>query len=158
MSLIKNFNQGIEKGVFKTMIVSGPVIIQERNEVLKTLLVKHGDKSLDELKWKFCGGKLLQGSSLEENTIREAHEEIGLDIKIVGYLPTLGLWQEVPESGEEKPELIVLVHYLAEIYGEPVRGLEIKAMDWFDINNLSADIAPNVKPIIDAYKKMYLKK
>lgn len=143
-----------EIGLFKTMIASGPVIIQEHNGKFQTLLVKHGDKPLDELKWKFCGGKLLKGWSLKDNAVREAKEEIGLEVKIIGELPTLGLWQEIPETGEEKPELIILVHYLAEIDSEPIKGKEILAMQWFDINNLPQDCAPNVKSIIEAYKKL----
>ena len=98
-------------GVFSTMIASGPVIIQKRNNVLKTLLVKHGDKPVNQLKWKFPGGKLIKNSSLENNAIREAQEEIGVKIKIISELPTLELWQEIPETGDQQPELIILVHY-----------------------------------------------
>lgn len=145
-----------EIGIFNTMIASGPVIVQKRDGILKTLLVKHGDKPLTELKWKFCGGKLISGSDLEENAIREAKEEIGLEVKIIGPLGDMVLWQEIPESGTEKPQLIILIHYYAEIDQEPIAGKEIKAMGWFDINNLPVDCAPNVVPIIKAYKKMYL--
>lgn len=58
-----------EIGIFQTMIASGPVIVQKRDGVLKTLLVKHGDKPVAELKWKFCGGKLIKNSGLEENAM-----------------------------------------------------------------------------------------
>ena len=145
-----------EIGIFNTMVASGPVIIQKRNGVLKTLLVKHGDKPLTQLKWKFPGGKLLKGWPLKDNAIREAQEEIGIKVKLIGELPTLELWQETPETGHHQPELIILVHYLAEIDQEPIQGKEILAMNWFDINNLPADCAPNIKPIIEAYKKSHL--
>ena len=79
-------------GVFSTMIASGPVIIQKRNNVLKTLLVKHGDKPVNQLKWKFPGGKLIKNSSLENNAIREAQEEIGVKT---------GIRSERAELGEE---------------------------------------------------------
>ncbi|NCP17314.1 hypothetical protein CO134_00795, partial [Candidatus Kuenenbacteria bacterium CG_4_9_14_3_um_filter_39_14] len=149
-----NQTKASEIGLFKTMIASGPVIIQKHKGKPQTLLVKHGDKPVDELKWKFCGGKLLKGWSLEENAVREAKEEIGLEVKIIGILPTMALWQEIPETGAEKPELIILIHYLAEINNEPRKGKEVLAMQWFDINNLPADCAPNIKPIIEAYKKI----
>ena len=145
-----------EIGVFQTMIASGPVIVQKRDGILKTLLVKHGDKPVEKLKWKFCGGKILKGMGLKENAIREAKEEINVEVKLTDCLPTMELWQEVPESGTEKPELILLVHYLAEIKDEPIAGEEIKAMQWFDINNLPEDCAPNVKFIFDYYKEKYL--
>ena len=49
---IMDINKTIKKeiGVFETMIASGPVIIQNRDGVEKTLLVKHGDKPINE----FC--------------------------------------------------------------------------------------------------------
>lgn len=72
-----------EIGIFQSMVASGPVIIQQRDGITKTLLVKHGDKPIDELKWKFCGGKILKGTDLEENAIREAKEEIGVEVKLI---------------------------------------------------------------------------
>lgn len=145
-----------EIGVFhNTMIVSGPVIIQKRQGKIQTLLVKHGDKPIDELKWKFCGGKLLKGWGLKENAIREAKEEIGVTVKIIGDLPIMELWKEIPETGAEQPEIILLIHYLAKINKEPKSGPEITDMQWFDINNLPSDCSPNIKPIIKAYKKLY---
>ena len=144
-----------EIGIFQTMIASGPVIIQKHDGILKTLLVKHGDKPKEELKWKFCGGRLLKGWSLRDNAIREAKIEIGIKVKIIGELPTLELWQEIPEVNTKKPELIILVHYLAKIEDEPKKGAGIFDMQWFDINNLPDDSAPNVKPIINAYQKLH---
>lgn len=142
-----------EIGFFKTIVASGPVIIQERDNALKTLLVKHGHKPSDQLKWKFPGGKLLKGYSLKDNAVREAKEEIGVEVNIIGELPTMELWQATPESGDLQPELVILVHYLAEINQEPTQGKEILAMQWFDIHNLPSDCSPNIKPIIEAYKK-----
>ena len=133
------------------MIASGPVIIQTRNGVEKTLLVKHGDRPIEELKWKFCGGKILKGMDLEENAIREAQEEIGVTVKLIKPLKPLIIWNEVPETGSEQPEAIILIHYLASINQEPTKGEQILAMEWFDINNLPDDCAPNIKPIIQNY-------
>ncbi len=146
-------NKKLEKelGTFKSMIASGPVIIKNFNGIQKTLLVKHGNKPLEELKWKFCGGKILPGLSLEENAIRKAREEIGVQVKIIRSLNPLILWQEVPESGTEKPEATVLIHYLAEIEEDPQKGEKILDMEWFDVNNLPFDSAPNIKPVIENY-------
>lgn len=145
-----------EIGLFNTIVASGPVIVQQRSGTLKTLLVKHGNKPVNKLKWKFPGGKLLKGWSLKKNAIREGKEEIGLEIKIISELPTMELWQETAETGKAKPELIILVHYLAEIDGEPTKGGEILDMRWFDIDKLPDDCAPNIKPIIKAYKQKNL--
>ena len=159
MQEIKNPNSNNEVkegeiGVFKTMVVSGPVIIQEKDGIQKTLLVKHGDKPVENLMWKFCGGKLLKGWGLKENAIREAKEEIGVEVKLIADLQVIELWNEIPESSSEKPELMILIHYLAEIIDEPKAGEEIKAMEWFNINSLPENCASNVKPIIEAAKKL----
>lgn len=138
-------------GIFPTMIASGPVIIQNRDGILKTLLVKHGDKPLDELKWKFCGGKVMADLSLEDNAIREAREEIGVAVKLIKPLRPIIIWNEIPETGSSQPQAIVLIHYLAEINEEPIKGEEILAMDWFDINNLPEDCSTNIKPVIAEY-------
>lgn len=140
-----------EIGVFNTMIASGPVIIQEREGVVKTLLVKHGDKPLKELKWKFCGGKLVKGLDLEENAIREAREEIGVEVKLLKPLKPMVVWGEEPETGSDKPEAIMLIHYLAEIEDEPARGEQTLAMEWFDVSDLPSDCSPNIKPVIKEY-------
>lgn len=138
-------------GTFQTMIASGPVIIQERDGVLKTLLVKHGDKPINELKWKFCGGKVWEGISLEENAIREAKEEIGVTVKLLRPLKPMILWNEVPETGSDQPQAIILIHYLAEINEEPKQGEETLAMEWLEIGSLPDDCAPNVKEVIKEY-------
>ena len=140
-----------EVEIFQAMIASGPVIIQERDGLLKTLLVKHGDKPLEELKWKFCGGKVWKGMDLEENALREAKEEIGVTAKLIRALKPIILWNEVPETGSGQSQAIVLIHYLAEIDEEPKQGEETLAMDWFDVSNLPNDCAPNVKEVINTY-------
>ncbi|MFA6422512.1 MAG: NUDIX hydrolase [Candidatus Buchananbacteria bacterium] len=140
-----------EIGIFKNMIASGPVIIQMRDGIEKTLLVKHGDKPIEQLKWKFCGGKILKGMDLEENAIREAKEEIGLEVKLIKPLKPMIVWNEIPETGSEQPEAIILIHYLATIDQEPIAGEQTLKMEWFDINNLPDDCAPNVKPVIENY-------
>jgi ADP-ribose pyrophosphatase YjhB (NUDIX family) len=140
-----------EIGVFNTMVASGPVIIQVRDGKEKTLLVKHGDKPLSELKWKFCGGKLINVMDLEENAIREAKEEIGVEVKLIKPLKPMVVWGEVPDAGSEKPEVIMLIHYLAEISDEPIQGDQTLAMQWFDVGDLPSDCSPNIKPVIEEY-------
>jgi 8-oxo-dGTP pyrophosphatase MutT (NUDIX family) len=147
-----------EIGIFKTMVVSGPVVVQKKDGKWQLLLVKHGDKTVGKLKWKFCGGKLLKGWSLKNNAIREAKEEIGINVKIIADLPIWAIWKGTPDNGQEKPELIILVHYLAEIRQEPKQGREILAMRWFDINKLPVDCAPNIRPIVKAAKYLLVEK
>ena len=149
-----NNNTSEESDIFKNMIASGPVIIQIRDGVEKTLLVKHGDKPLQDLKWKFCGGRIFKNMNLEENAIREAKEEIGVEVKLIKPLKPIIAWQEVPEVTSDQPEAIVLIHYLATIDQEPIKGEKVCAMEWFDINILPDDCAVNVKPVIQSYLEL----
>ncbi len=140
-----------EVGLFSTMIASGPVIIEEIGGIEKTLLVKHGDKPIAELKWKFPGGKVIAGSTLEGNAVREAIEEIGREVTLIRPLKPIILWNEVPDSGSDVPEATVLIHYLAKLTGEPTQGAEILAMQWFALDALPEDSSLNIAPIIEDY-------
>ena len=144
-----------QDGFFNALICSGTIIIQKRDGVKKVLLVKHGEKTVEELKWKFPGGKLLKGWNVKENAIRETKEEIGVKPKIIATNPSVvSLWNQIPESGIEIPEFMILLNYLAEINQEPVAGKEIKKMQWIDIENLPNDCSPNIKPGIEDYKNL----
>jgi len=140
--------QSIEPSTFKTMIASGPVIIQKRDGIKKTLLVKQGDKPINQLKWKFCGGRILPGLKLKNNATRRAKIEIGATIEIIKPLSPMVLWNETPEVTSNIPEVIMLIHYLAKINKEPKQGKQTLAMKWFDVNNLPEDCAANVKPLV----------
>jgi len=130
----------------KIIVASGPVIIENN----KVLLNKHGDDNL----WKFPGGRVENFdfknplNSLEEACQREVLEEAGFEVKIIRPLKPMF----VPKSDD--PNIwIVLIHYLAERLGELKLGADIKEADWFDINDLPPDCAPNIKPVIEEYKK-----
>ncbi len=140
-----------ENGVFAAVIASGPVIIQMRDGVEKTLLVKHGDKPAEQLKWKFCGGKIFAGSDFEATAIREAEEEIGVAVRLIRPLKPMIIWNEKPETGSADAQAIILIHYLAEIDAEPIQGEQTLAMEWFDINDLPPGCSTNIRPVIEEY-------
>ena len=120
-------------------IVSGPVIVENN----KVLLNKHGDDNF----WKFCGGRVedFNELSLEEHAKREVKEEMGIEIEIIRPLK--------PMMVEVNGKLVILIHYLANRVGEIKPGSDIKEWDWFDIDNLPEDCAPNIKPVIEEYLK-----
>ncbi|MFA6255440.1 MAG: NUDIX domain-containing protein [Patescibacteria group bacterium] len=122
------------------VIVSGPVIIKN-NQVL---LNKHGESPL----WKFPGGDITEATGdLESWAVKKVREEMGIDVKIIRPLRPMVIWQ--------KDEVIILLHYLAELTNnEEIKPADyIKEYAWLDINNLPADCSPNIKPVIDEYKK-----
>lgn len=129
----------------KIIIASGPVIIEDN----KVLLNQHGDGDM----WKFPGGKLENfdftdwNESLERTAKREVKEEMGIDINIIKPLKPMFL-----SRPEHEGEYVVLIHYLAKRIGKIKPGTDIDAWDWFPINNLPNNLAPNIKPVLDSLK------
>jgi len=118
------------------VIVSGPVIIKN-NQVL---LNKHGESDL----WKFPGGDITEASDdLETWAAKKVKEEMGLEVKILKPLKPMVIWQ--------KGEVIILIHYLAELVTEEIKPADyIKEYKWLDIDNLPDDCSPNIKPVIES--------
>lgn len=121
------------------IIASGPVIIEEIDGVKKTLLNKHGEKNI----WKFPGGDIYERTgTLEEWAVRKTKEEMGIDVELIKPLKPMVLWNE--------DETIILIHYLAKRTSDKIEPASfIKEWQWFNINNLPNDCAPNIKPVID---------
>ncbi|MFA6533731.1 MAG: NUDIX domain-containing protein [Patescibacteria group bacterium] len=123
-------------------IASGPVIIKDG----KVLLDKHGDDF-----WKFPGGAVESGNSFEENAKREVKEELGVEVELKGEPYIISFTRE--KDGKE--ELVILIHYLAEIIsGEPQAGQDVVEFGWHDVNSLPADCAPNIKPVVEYFRTL----
>ena len=129
----------------KFIVASGPVIVEDG----KVLLNRHGDDNF----WKFTGGRVesadfdADSDALEEACHREAKEEMGFEIEIIRPLKTL----MIPHP-EKSDTIIMLVHYLARRIGEIKIGADIKEYDWFDLNDLPQNCAPNIGPIVEEYQ------
>lgn len=121
----------------KIIIVSGPVIIENN----KVLLNQHGDTEF----WKFCGGRLEHNETLIETAQREVKEEMDLEIKILNPEPFFFYTQKQNEEGVKD---VILAHYLAEKIGEISPGEDIREWKWFEIDNLPANLAPNIIPTL----------
>ena len=125
----------------KIIIASGPVIVEDN----KVLLNQHGDDSF----WKFCGGKVENYEvGLADNARREAREEMGIEIEILNNDPFIIFTRkETPEGAID----IILVHFLARRIGEIKPGEDIREWQWFDLNNLPTNLAPNIKPVLEHF-------
>ncbi|MBU1148596.1 NUDIX hydrolase [Patescibacteria group bacterium] len=121
----------------KCIIVSGPVII-ERGRVL---LVKEGDDQI----WKFPGGKVKGGESLEKACQREVKEELGIDIKIIKPIKPLLVYRQA--------KTIFSITYLAKRQGKIKPSKEIKDYKWFPLTKLPEDRGENVGPVVRIYLK-----
>lgn len=118
------------------IIAAGPVIIENG----KVLLNKHGDDGF----WKFPGGRVGQTDiTLEEAAKREVTEEMGLEVELIRPLKPMMI--EMPDK------VVVLIHYLATRKSEIKPREDILEWNWYDVNDLPKDCAPNVGPVIAEY-------
>jgi len=125
----------------KTMIASGPVIIEDN----KILLDKE-QKSYGITNWLFPGGKKEGNETPKETCIREVKEELDIEIEIIKQLSTI--------EREKDGTYWTLHHFLAKRIGEIKIGDGVVEYGWFDIDNLPDDCSPNVYKIIEEYKNM----
>ncbi|HAR99542.1 MAG: phosphohydrolase (MutT/nudix family protein) [Candidatus Moranbacteria bacterium GW2011_GWC2_37_73] len=121
----------------KIIIASGPVIIKN-NKVLLNISGK-------DTFWKFCGGIVEENENLIETATREAYEEMGINIKITNTEPFL--FHTTKEKDGEIFD-VVLVHFFADFTGEIIPHKEVHEHEWLDINNLPANLAPNIIPTL----------
>lgn len=133
----------LTKNAAKTIVVSGPVIIEKE----KVLLIR--DKKDDF--WKFPGGRVEDVDYHEDDPLgaacrREVKEEIGLDVEIVRPLPTLIATKSDGTSVE-------LNHFSSKSAGKIFLGSDIREARWHDLDKLPNNCAPNIKPVIDDCKK-----
>lgn len=123
-------------------IVAAGAVIIENNRVLLVKEQKDGNLS----PWMFPGGQVENfDKSFEATAIREAKEEVGLDVELIKPLKPVLIHKESVS--------VVLIHYLATYTGTLEKGKNgfIAAAEWHDISNLPADLAPNVQEVINDY-------
>jgi 8-oxo-dGTP pyrophosphatase MutT (NUDIX family) len=133
-----------------------PNLILMKN--IKILLLKRADSSFFPGYWHCVTGKMEQGETPKQTIVREAFEEVGLDID-----PDLGTAVSVTAKNFQNPELIwkdiSLFFVVKDFESEPVNKeprLHDK-MEWFDVNSLPSPIIPVVEYGIKQYVqgKMY---
>ena len=105
------------------VVLGAGALIHKRG---KLLLVKRAEEP-DLGFWSFPGGTVEAGETTDQAAVREAKEEVGLDIEIeklfdvVTYLPTKDGWR--------KHVQIVIVDYLARPTGTEIR-LNEESSEW----------------------------
>lgn len=125
----------------KIIIASGPVIVENG----KVLLNQHGDTDF----WKFCGGQVRENESLIETASRRVNEEMGIEIEITNDNPFITYAKKETLDGAFD---VILVHYLASRIGEIKPGVEVREWNWFDVNNLPENLAPNILPALKHFE------
>ncbi|MBT6690731.1 NUDIX hydrolase [Candidatus Parcubacteria bacterium] len=122
----------------KIIIASGPVIVEGG----KVLLNDHGDTDF----WKFCGGQVEDSDqNLMQAAQREAKEEMGIGTKIIDEQPFI--------IYTKKDDIdVILVHFLAERIDKIKPRDDIRQWQWFDLDKLPDNLAPNIIPTLKHFK------
>ena len=96
----------------------------------KVLLAK---RTKQPFQWSFPGGSLEPGESAAQAAIREAREEVGVEIEIIEKAGEREI--ELPEANRR---FIISVFAARLVSGEPKAGPEASETGWFELAEISA--------------------
>jgi len=110
--------------------------------------------------WTLSKGRVEEGENVEEGTIREIKEELGLDITIVTKLGENEYVANDPEQGKKRKHV---TYFLAEAPFKEIRSLEDKGglddAKWFKLAGiLDLNFYDDILPIVTKAINLLLKK
>lgn len=94
----------------------------------------------------FPGGKLDPGETFAEAAVREAHEELGVELDLAALTP-LGRFDAA--AANEEGFTVVAEVFEHPLVGEPVASAEIAELAWVDpADDSRTDIAPLLRDAV----------
>jgi mutator protein MutT len=121
-------------------------------ELAGNLIVRDGKILLlyreDEEPWEVPGGKAEEDESPTEAAVREAEEEIGVEVELEKPFYT----GEFQKEGE----MFLWNGYIASMNGEPeLQEEKFEKLEWFEGSELEdIDLAPNLEMILPALRRL----
>lgn len=97
--------------------------------------------------WAIPGGFVDVGERLEVAAVREAKEEVCLDVSLKVLL---GMYSD--PARDDRGHTVTAV-YIAEAKGEPQAADDAKNLSIFEINNLPTELAFDHKQVLEDYRK-----
>ncbi len=122
------------------------------NEKGQALFTKRGPASKNERgHWEIPGGSVEYGETLADTAIREAKEELGVDVELVKQLEAIDHF--IPKDGHHW----VAIPFVARIKpGQKPRIMEptkCEEQAWFALDNPPYPLSTVTQPTIDAYRR-----
>ena len=97
--------------------------------------------------WAIPGGFVDVGERLEVAAVREAKEEVCLDVSLKALL---GMYSD--PKRDDRGHTVTAV-YVAEASGEPQAADDAKNLDIFDLDNLPENLAFDHRQVLEDYRK-----
>ena len=97
--------------------------------------------------WAIPGGFVDVGERLENASIREAKEEVCLDVNLKALL---GMYSD--PARDDRGHTVTAV-YVAEARGEPKAADDAKSLQLFTLDNLPEELAFDHRQVLEDYRK-----
>ncbi|MCK4864169.1 MAG: NUDIX hydrolase [Gammaproteobacteria bacterium] len=129
----------------RTPLIAADTIIELSNKSGRPIVLI--ERKNPPYGWAIPGGFVDVGERLEIAAIREAKEEVCLDVSLKALL---GMYSD-PER-DDRGHTVTAV-YVAEAMGEPTAADDAKNLAIFEIDNLPDELAFDHRQVLDDYKK-----
>jgi 8-oxo-dGTP diphosphatase len=102
--------------------------------------------------WSFPGGSLEPGETAAQAAIREAKEEVSVEIEIIAKAGEREV--ELPEANRR---YVISVFAARLVSGEPKAGPEASETGWFELPEISSlDTTPELATYAEKAKRLFL--
>jgi 8-oxo-dGTP diphosphatase len=94
----------------------------------RVLLASRGRPPMEAL-WSLPGGMVEPGETLGEAALRELHEEVGVEAKLIGLLAPVEIIER-DTQGRVRLHFVIAPHAARWVSGEPRTGPEAREIRW----------------------------